>query len=187
MKVLQLLDELEEIAESSTTFPLTGKILVDAEDVLEIIKEIRIELPEELQRAQWINEERQRLLSEAENERDVMLADARAQADAMIDRDDITNRARAKAEEIISNAELQSKTLKMHTFEYLDNVMTNLQERIDHANRVYLVDMYDQLRNAFEQITETLTDNRNEVKELAYKTSISGKTRDYDEEYADTE
>ena len=91
MKVLQLLEELEEIAENSSKVPLTGKALVDTEDILEIIKEIRIELPEELQRAQWINDERNRLISEAENERSIMLADARAQADAMIDRDDITS------------------------------------------------------------------------------------------------
>ncbi len=183
MKVLQLLDELEEIAESSTTFPLTGKILVDADDILEIIKEIRLELPEELQRAQWINEERQRLISEAENERDVMLSDAKAQAEAMIERDDITRKARARAEEIISTAELQSKNLKMQTFEYLDNIMTSMQERVDHANRVYLGEMFQSLQSTFDKVSDILNDNRNEVKELAYKTSIGGKNDMLEEEY----
>ena len=57
MKVLELLDEIEEIIDTSSGFPLTGKILVDAEELLEIVKEIRIELPDEIQQAQWINEE----------------------------------------------------------------------------------------------------------------------------------
>lgn len=187
MKVLQLLDELEELAESSTTFPLTGKILVDPGDVLEIIKEIRTELPEELQRAKWINEERQRLLSEAENERDVMLADARAQAEAMIERDDITKKAKLRAEEIISAAEIQSKNLKMQTFEYLDNIMNSMQERMDYASRVYLGDMYQNMQTAFSKIAETLTDNRNEMKELAYKASIGGRQDMIEENYDDEE
>lgn len=178
MKVLQLLEELEEIAENSSKVPLTGKALVDADDILEIIKEIRIELPEELQRAQWINDERNRLISEAENERSIMLADARAQADAMIDRDDITNRARVKAEEIISNADLQSRNLKMRTYEYLDNVMNSMLERVEYAGRVYMNEMYENLRKSFDQITETLTDNKSEINNLAYQESVKGKTRD---------
>ncbi|MBR6701121.1 MAG: ATPase [Firmicutes bacterium] len=178
MKVLQLLEELEEIAENSSKVPLTGKALVDTEDILEIIKEIRIELPEELQRAQWINDERNRLISEAENERSIMLADARAQADAMIDRDDITNRARVKAEEIISNADLQSRNLKMRTYEYLDNVMNSMLERVEYAGRVYMNEMYDNLRKSFDQITETLTDNKSEINNLAYQESVKGRTRD---------
>ncbi|MBE6020481.1 MAG: ATPase [Clostridiales bacterium] len=178
MKVLQLLEELEEIAENSSKVPLTGKSLVDTEDILEIIKEIRIELPEELQRAQWINDERNRLISEAENERNIMLADARAQADAMIDRDDITSRARVKAEEIISNADLQSRNLKMRTYEYLDNVMNSMLERVEYAGRVYMNEMYDNLRKSFDQITETLTDNKSEINNLAYQESVKGRTRD---------
>lgn len=178
MKVLQLLQELEEIAENSSKVPLTGKALVDADDILEIIKEIRIELPEELQRAQWINEERNRLISEAENERSIMLADAKAQADAMVDRDDITNRARVKAEEIISNADLQSRNLKMRTYEYLDNVMNSMLERVEYAGRVYMNEMYENLRKSFDQITETLTDNKTEINNLAYQESVKGRTRD---------
>lgn len=178
MKVLQLLEELEEIAENSSKVPLTGKALVDADDILEIIKEIRVELPEELQRAQWINDERNRLISEAENERSIMLADARAQADAMIDRDDITNRARVKAEEIISNADLQSRNLKMRTYEYLDNVMNSMLERVEYAGRVYMNEMYENLRKSFDQVTETLTDNKTEINNLAYQESVKGKTRD---------
>ena len=43
MKVLELLDEIEDIIETSSGFPLTGKVLVDAEEILRS-SEIRIEL-----------------------------------------------------------------------------------------------------------------------------------------------
>ena len=178
MKVLQLLEELEEIVQGASKVPLTGKSLLDAEDLLEIIKEIRVELPEELQRAQWINDEKDRIITEAETERNSMLEEARAQAEAMVDRDEITNRARVKAEEIISNADMQSRNLKMRTYEYIDNVMNSMIERVEYANRVYMKDMYENLKKSFEQVTETLTDNKAEINNLAYQESVKSNARD---------
>ena len=49
MKVLELLDEIEEIIETSSGFPLTGKIMVDAEELKEIVGDIRTSLPDEIQ------------------------------------------------------------------------------------------------------------------------------------------
>ena len=178
MKVLQLLEELEEIVQGASKVPLTGKSLLDGEDLLEIIKEIRVELPEELQRAQWINDEKDRIITEAETERNSMLEEARAQSEAMVDRDEITNRARVKAEEIISNADMQSRNLKMRTYEYIDNVMNSMIERVEYANRVYMKDMYENLKKSFEQVTETLTDNKAEINNLAYQESVKSNARD---------
>jgi F0F1-type ATP synthase membrane subunit b/b' len=102
MKVLELLDEIEDIIETSSGFPLTGKVLVDAEEILEIIREIRIELPDEIQQAQWIKDERQRILDEAKHEYEAVLKEARVQAEALIENDDITVKAKARAEEIMA-------------------------------------------------------------------------------------
>ena len=40
--------------------------MIDKEEVLEIIKEIRIKLPDEIKQAAWIKEERQRILAQAQ-------------------------------------------------------------------------------------------------------------------------
>ncbi len=109
MKVLELLDEIEEIVDTSSGFPLTGKILVDAEEILEIVKEIRVELPDEIQQAQWIKDERQRILEEAKREYETILKDAKVQAEALIENDDITVKAKMRADEIIRVAEANVK------------------------------------------------------------------------------
>ena len=54
MRVLELLEEIEEIVDTAAGFPLTGKIMVDSQELLEIVREIRAELPDEIQQAQWI-------------------------------------------------------------------------------------------------------------------------------------
>ena len=65
MRVLELLEEIEEIVDTAAGFPLTGKIMVDSQELLEIVREIRAELPDEIQQAQWIKNERERIIAEA--------------------------------------------------------------------------------------------------------------------------
>jgi len=172
MKVLELLDEIEEIIDTSSSFPLTGKILVDAEEVLEIVREIRVELPDEIQQAQWIKDERQRILDEAKREYESVLKDARNQAESLIENDDITLKAKARADELMRVAETNVKSLKMNTFEYIEGILYNFQEKMEHLNAVYCNEMYDKLQKSFDQIGGTLTENRNEIKDLIYRTQM---------------
>ena len=51
MTVLDLLDELEEIVDTAPNVPLTGKIMVESSEVLEIVDDIRKALPEDVKQA----------------------------------------------------------------------------------------------------------------------------------------
>lgn len=176
MKVLELLDEIEEIIETSSSFPLTGKILVDGEEILEIVREIRVELPDEIQQAQWIKDERQRILDEAKREYESVLKDARLQAESLIENDDITLKAKNRADELLRVAESNVKELKLNTFDYIEGILYNFQEKIDHINAVYCNDMFDNLQKSFEQINSTLSENRTEIKDLIYRTQMDSKS-----------
>lgn len=172
MKVLELLDEIEEILETSSGFPLTGKVLVQSEEILEIIKEIRVELPDEIQQAKWIKEERQRILDEARMEHESILKEARLQSEALIENDDITVKAKMRADEIMRVAEAHVKGLKISTFDYIDSILYNFQDKMDQMNAVYFSDMYQSLEKTFHDINETISSNRNEIKELNYRTQM---------------
>ncbi len=172
MKVLELLDEIEDIIDTSSGFPLTGKILVDAEELLEIVKEIRIELPDEIQQAQWIKGERQRILDEAKQEYESVLKEARLQAESLIENDDITVKAKIRADEIMRVAETNVKNLKMSTFDYIDSILYDFQNKIDQLNAVYFTDMFNELQKTFDGLNTTLTENRNEIKEMIYKAQV---------------
>lgn len=170
MKVLELLDEIEEIVDTAAGFPLTGKIMVDADEILEIVKEIRVELPDEIQQAQWIKDERQRILDEAKREYEAVIADAQKQAEALIENDDITVKAKMRAEEIIRIAEANCKQLKMSTYDYVDSILFNFQNKMDEINAVYFQEMFENLEKTFDRIGTTLASNREEIKDMAFKT-----------------
>ena len=64
MEIFTLLETLEDILEKSRTLPFTEKSIVEKEQFLDIIKEIRLKLPDELKQAKWIKEERERIKNE---------------------------------------------------------------------------------------------------------------------------
>ena len=68
MKVLELLEELEDIVDAATKVPMLSKVMVEAEDVFSIIREIRLALPDDVQQAKWIRDERDRILADAKTE-----------------------------------------------------------------------------------------------------------------------
>lgn len=169
MKVLELLDELDEIIEVASSVPLVKKVMVDPDEISDIVKEIRQELPDEIQQAQWIKNERERILGEAKKEYESILADARAKADALVENDEITVTAKAKADEIIRVAKENSQVMKMSILDYTDNMLYNLQEKVDQLYATYFTDMYDNLQGTFEKINTNISSSRNEVKDQIYK------------------
>ena len=76
MEIFTLLETLEDILENSKNLPFTNKGMVDKEEMLEIIKEIRIKLPDELKQAKWVKEERQRIMSDAESQAENLMKEA---------------------------------------------------------------------------------------------------------------
>jgi len=169
MKVLELLDELDEIIEVASGVPLVKKVMVDPDEVTDIVKEIRQELPEEIQQAQWIKNERERILNEAKSEYERIINDAKDKAARLVEQDEITMAAKAKADEIIRVAKENSQVMKMSILDYTDNMLYNLQEKVDQIYGTYFTDMYDNLQGTFEKINTNISNSRNEVKDQIYK------------------
>ena len=66
MNLISLLDVLEDELEKGTNVPFASKALIDKEKCLDIIKDIRLSLPEEIKQAEWVKKEQHRILMEAQ-------------------------------------------------------------------------------------------------------------------------
>jgi len=170
MTVLELLEEIEDIIDTAPGLPLTGKIMIDSNELLEIVREIRLSLPDDVQQAKWVKEEKERILSEAKGEYEKIIVEANKQADYLVDTHDITLRAQKLAEEIRTEAEEYCKLLKMRTYDYVDKMLYDMQAKMDDLNMKYFGEMFSNLEKTFESIGNVLQDNRDEIKEMAYRT-----------------
>ncbi len=136
MEIFTLLEELEDILESSKSVPFSGKSVVDKEEILEIIKEVRLKLPEELKQAKWIKEERQRILVEAQKEADDIVKEAENRIISMINENEITKKAYEKKAEIIETANEMSREISKGTKDYADNILQGLEVALEDALKI---------------------------------------------------
>jgi vacuolar-type H+-ATPase subunit H len=172
MRLLDLLAEIEEICDTSTGVPLTNKVMVDKVEVLEIVKEIRQVLPEEIQQAQFVMTERQRILDDAEQDRQLLIKDAEKQAEMLVDQHEITQQAKQQANELVDSTEQQCMDLKLKTFEYMDKTLYDFQDLIDQLQNKMLGEALRYVQERFEGANDKIQGTRDEVKELAYKTQV---------------
>lgn len=64
MEIYTLLEELENIFENARNIPFTNCICLNREEILQIIEDIRLNLPDDLKQARWVKEERQKILAD---------------------------------------------------------------------------------------------------------------------------
>ena len=136
MEIFTLLENIEDILEKSKGVPFSNKVLVDKEEILEIISELRLKLPEELKQAKWIKEERQRILVEAQKEADDIVKEAENRIISMIDEHEITKKAYEKKAEIIETANEMSREISKGTKDYADNVLNGIEVALQEALKI---------------------------------------------------
>ena len=184
MTVLDLLDELEEIVDTAPSVPLTGKIMVESSEILEIVDDIKKSLPEDVKQAKWLKDEKERILAEAKEEDEKIILEAKKQAGFLVDNNDITLKAKKRADSISDAADDYSKVLKMKTYDYLDRMLYDMQDKVDQLNVRYASEMYESLEKSFEEINSQLQKNRDELKEMAVRTK-NGEDWLYEEKPSD--
>ena len=133
MEIFQLLDNLEDLIENSKKVPLSDKSMIDKDEILELLKEIRIKLPDELKQAKWVKEERGRILVEAKKEADGIVKEAENRIISMIDEHEITRKAYEQKAQIIETANEMSREISKGTKEYADNILEKVQGVLQEA------------------------------------------------------
>ncbi len=136
MDILNLLERIEDIIEEASKFPLSNKVMIDKEEILEVINEIRLKMPDEINRASWVAKERQRILNEAQSEADEMIDRVKDQQRYLVEENEITKQAQKHAEQLIKEAERKATEMKIGAYNYSDEILSKLQEKIREINSI---------------------------------------------------
>jgi len=136
MDLLNLLERIEDIVEEASKFPLSNKVMIDKDEILEVINEIRLKLPDEINRASWVSKERQRILNEAQTEADELIEKVQDQQKYLIEENEITKQAQKFANQIVQDAERKANDMKQGAYSYSDEILTKLQEKIREINDI---------------------------------------------------
>mgnify|MGYP005973395831 CR=1 FL=1 len=121
MEIFTLLETIEDMLENSKEIPFTHKAMLDKEELLEIIKEIRLKLPEELKQAKVIKEEHDRIISKANEEAAEIVKEAENRIISMIDEHEITKKAYEQKNKIIEIIRIKYWINKTINISFKDN------------------------------------------------------------------
>lgn len=136
MNLTILLDQLENLVDSSPRVPLTGKVLVDAEEILDIVDRVRGSLPEEVRRAEWIASEKERLMKDTQDEASRLLKQAEDYAAKLINESELVQQAKVDAKRILQEAQVRAQELTVGATEYADRTLTELADHLEKTIKV---------------------------------------------------
>jgi len=131
INLVVLLEQLEELVEKAPEIPLTGKVLLDADELLDLIDQIRSSVPEEVRRAEAVSVEKDRVIAEGQQKAERIIAQAEEYAAKLIRESEIHRQAEQEARRIIDEACQRAQEITRGAEEYADQVLGNLQDALE--------------------------------------------------------
>lgn len=130
MDLLSVLNELEDLIETSGKIPLTHKVMVDEDRILDLLDHIRTNMPDEIRQAKWIIQEREKVLNDSQKEAVRIVEDAKKQVERQADDSEVVRHAKNAAEEIIQKAEAVAREIKTAARGYVDDMLADLEKEL---------------------------------------------------------
>jgi F0F1-type ATP synthase membrane subunit b/b' len=130
MDIQHLVDRLEDLIDEGRHIPMTKLTLIDEERALEIIDQMRISVPEEVDKATRILNQKDRLLAQANEEASRIIDLAKEKAEHLIQRDAIVQAAQNRAANIIEQARQDADAIRVDADTYVAEVLNELEGQL---------------------------------------------------------
>jgi vacuolar-type H+-ATPase subunit H len=130
IEILHLLDKLEALVSGGTRLPLTSRALVDEQEFVDILDEIRAAVPEEVRQAKRLSQDKERVISQAQGEADKIISAAREEASRILQEDALLRQARDQANAYVQEAVQRAEEVRRGADEYALAALENLEEQL---------------------------------------------------------
>ena len=145
----ELLELLYTEIEEAKNMPLNAdKCVVDRDRVLDMIDDVKAEIPVEVKRAQDLVANRNDYIASAKREADEIREKAKDYAKELLNKESIVKEAEDHSNEIIAEAEERSKMLKQAAGEYCEDTLRKAEEAV--------AGIYDEIKRARAQFRSIL-------------------------------
>ncbi len=132
--IIEMLDVLYGMVTEAWSVPLgNDKCIIEREKAIEIINEIKANLPTAIAEAQRLVAARDEFIGNAKREAEALRKNAEEQAHLMIEEQEVVRVARARSSEMIASAENKSKELRRVASEYVDDLMRQTEQSMSAA------------------------------------------------------
>lgn len=170
MEVIELIEYLQELVDTASKVPMSGKVILDKKEINEILEDLVAYLPDALKKAQWVLNEKDRILDEANARYETTKKESQELIKKQIDNHDIVKEAKMQAQEIIALAQREAKIIRLGSRDYADEILCQLNNEIEAKGKEFILsmkkDMDAYLASISENLVDSTSDIRNNIKEL---------------------
>ncbi|MBR3292833.1 MAG: hypothetical protein IKI69_00210 [Oscillospiraceae bacterium] len=132
--VIKLLDILYGMITEAWGVPLgNDKCIIERDKAVEIINDIKSNLPSELAEAKRLVTARDEFIGSAKREAEALRKTAEEKARMMVEEQEIVRAAKLHSAELINSAEVKSRELRRVASEYVDQMMSQAERQISDA------------------------------------------------------
>lgn len=132
--VNRLIDMIYEQIEDAKSPALKPNMsMVDRDELLDLLDELRAQLPVEIKRAQELLAARDKFVEDAKKDVERMMRQAELEAKSKVSESEVLSAARQKAQSIVSNAENRAKRLYQVANEYAEDALARTEEAVQMA------------------------------------------------------
>lgn len=130
----RLIDMLYERIEDAKAPALKPNMsMVDRDEMLDLLDELRAALPVEIKRAQELLAAREKFVDEAKRDVDRMMRQAELEAKTKVSDSEVLYAAKEKARQIVARAEERSRQLYQVANEYAEDALARTEEAVQAA------------------------------------------------------
>lgn len=130
MDILMLVDRLEAVINSGWRMPMTSKVQIDEREALDVLDLMRTTVPEEIKQARRINQEREKILAQAQTEASRLIQQAQERADRMVSEESVLRAAEERAREIVAAARQEADEVRHGADEYALDMLDRLDSEL---------------------------------------------------------
>ena len=132
--ILELIEMLYTMISEAWGVPLgNDKCLVDREKALDMIEEIKAQLPAEMAEAKRLVSARDEFIRNAKKEAESVKKMAEERARKLVEEQEVVRAAKARAEEMIATADTKSRELRRAANEYVAESLQGAEEAVSQA------------------------------------------------------
>ena len=133
-EVLELIEMLYTMVTEAWGVPLGNeKCIVERDKVLNLLDEIKAQLPAEVAEARRLVNARDEFIGSAKREADAIRRAAEERAREMVEEQEIVMAAKTRSNEVLSQAESRTRELYRVANEYVDDALRRTEEAINSA------------------------------------------------------
>lgn len=163
IEIQRQINRLESLLNDGWNIPLTRNLIINRDKYWEIIDQMRVSIPEELKRARRLEQERDRIVAQAQEEADRIIALAKEQAANLANEHEVMQSAQARADTVVERAHHEAEEIRRGADEYAVEVLTELQS--------YFTSLLTTVQNGIAAVQQRYADTEDKEPQEASKPS----------------